>query len=161
MPEVRRLFARGNSEERERHSLAEKIGSVRSALHLAGVHRIKKCGPFLREWEEFDVPSYSTGSTAMRDWWLEVQHFRPILHHSLRLLGEEPHGFPASHFVKDGQRFSAPERLADRQARTSQVSQSISAEEVLRLLGSPDHITRDSHKVDNSYHWTEAWEYDF
>src|SRR5262249_12830805 len=109
-----------------------------------------------------DCPSMSTGSTAMGDWWLEVQYFRPIIHHSLRLLGEEPLGFPAYHFRDNNyHRFPVPERVSERQARVRLLNRQMSAEQVLEMLGSLDHIKRKSHKVGNIYCWIEDWEYDF
>jgi hypothetical protein len=104
----------------------------------------------------------STGSIAMANgWWLEVQYLRPILHHALRLLGQQPLGFAAYHFRDKNGRFPMPERIPDRHNRASQVRQDISAEQVLNLLGSPDHIRRRSRKVGTIYHWSEDWEYDF
>jgi hypothetical protein len=94
-------------------------------------------------------------------WWLEAQYFRPILHHTLRLLGEEPQGFAAYHFTKEGGRFPVPECVESRRERATTLNLSMDAEQVLRLLGSPDHVRKESHKAGEIYHWTEDWEYDF
>jgi hypothetical protein len=167
MAEVRELLSRkapeARDEEHPPHPLEDQLRSARSALYLAGVHRVKECVPFLREWEEIDYPSVSMGSIAMgKGWSMECQHFRPILHHSLRLLGEEPHGFPTYHFTDNNkQRFPLAERVADRPLRARRVAPAMSAEQVLQLIGSPDHVTSGSHPFGKIHCWTEAWEYDF
>lgn len=145
------------------------LGSVRqasSALHLVGVHRLRDCVPFLREWEGVDFPSAAMGSSAMRGrWWLQTQHFRPIVHHSLKLLGEEPRGFPTYGFIAgefaSPARFAVPEHLPDRRGPAGSLSRKMSAADVLRLLGSPDFSRRRSRKVGLLYRWSEDWEYDF
>ena len=144
------------------HPLDEGIGCAASALHLAGVHQIRACIPFLRQWEDIDFPRISMGTVTNRDWWLEIQHFRPIVHHSLRLLNEEPAGYAPFHFCfLDKNRFSVPERLTDRFERKEKLAQGMSVQQVLLLLGSPDHIKRRSRKEGKIYKWYEGWEYDF
>ena len=146
----------------EGHPLMTKLGMVRPAIHLVGVHRIKDCLPRLRDWEEIDYPGYSTGSTAIRGGWIEVQYFRPILHHSLRLLGDEPTGLPTYHFLDaERHRIPMPWRIPDRRLRSLQLDREMSARQVLERVGSPDHIEREPHQVGKFYRWTERWEYDF
>jgi hypothetical protein len=162
MGDVRNLFLR-RDEDTGQEGPDPRIRLVTSAFHLAGVHRLSSTVPLLRDWEEIDCPGVSMGSSAMvNGWWLEVQYFRPILHHSLRLLGQEPLGFATYHFRdKEKRRFPMPERLTDRPARAGQVTQDMTAERVLKLLGAPDHIKRRSRPVGNIYLWSEDWEYDF
>lgn len=161
--DVKKLLTRRRKDATRSHPLREKLIEATSAIQLAGAHRMARCIPMLRCMEEIDYPSYSTGSTAMGgDWWLEVQYFRPILHHSLRLLGQEPLGFAAYHFrISDRKRFPMPDRVADRQARAHEVRQEMTAKQVLQLLGSPDHVKKRSHQVGTVYRWSEDWEYDF
>jgi hypothetical protein len=161
MGQVRDLLG-SRSESMKAHPLFDKLSSVASAIHLVGFHRIRECIPFLREWEEVDYPSYMTGSTAMSDRWLEAQAFRPLIHHALRRLDEEPAGFPTYHFrVHDKERLPIPERIPDRYDRAQEIDRGMSAVEVLQRIGSPDHVTRESHKEGKFYRWTERWEYDF
>jgi hypothetical protein len=165
MSEVRRLLAQMQKGRDVRHPLGEQIQFVTSALHLVGIHRLEGCIPLLREWEEIDCYAYRTGSTAMGgSWWLEAQWFRPILHHSLRLLGQEPRGFPTYQFcdysTNRTPRFPLPERIPDRRARMGRLTRQMSAEQVLRLLGSPDHIASDGREVGDQYRLGERWEYD-
>ena len=54
-----------------------------------------------------------------------------------------------------------PGRLPDRRGRAATLSRSMSAEEVLWLLGSPDFVRRRSREVGRFYQWSEDWEYDF
>jgi hypothetical protein len=163
MEEVRVLLFRTGDEEVGSEPLAERVRQVRAALHLVGVHRLKDCAPFLREWEVMDCPGSSQGSEAMPDgWWREAQYFRPVVQHSLRLLGEEPVGFPAYNFTNFGdntrRRFPIPERVPDRGTLAAHLRRGMSAEEVLGRLGSPDHIQQRWHEA---RFWTEDWEYDY
>src|SRR5262249_52209270 len=118
MDEVRALLSRkSDDEDQEPHPLLPPVRPASRALHLAGVRRLRECVPFLREWEGIDCPSSSRGSTAMTGWWLQTQLFRPIIHHSLKLLGEEPQGFPTYHFCTYSDDWKAdcfrmPERLS-------------------------------------------------
>lgn len=162
--EIQRLLARRrvDSDAEMQNPLLERLRHATAAIHLAGVHRVARSVPLLRRLEEIDCASYSTGSIAMRHgWWVEAQYFRPILHHTLRLLGEEPQGYAAYHFTKDGGRFPLPEHVPGRRERAATLNLSMEAEQVLRLLGSPDHIRRESHKAGKFYRWTEDWDYDF
>lgn len=168
MNEVRALLGRRTKDgERAEHPLLEPVRQASSALHLAGVHRLPECVPFLREWEAVDCPSLSMGSDAVGGgWWLETQLFRPIAHHALKLLGEEPRGFPTYHFTNfgdnTGRRFPLPERLPDRRERAEHLFNLMSAEEVLRLLGSPDFVRRWVVAMGTpAWRAMEGWEYDF
>ena len=167
MGEVRRLLSRLDDEGAGPEALAERLLLVTASLHLVGVHRLAGCVPFLREWESIDCPSLSQGSDAMPDgWWQEAQLFRPVVHHSLRLLGEEPLGYPTYHFTNFGdnsrRRFPLPERLPDRHARAARLGRDRTAEEVLGLVGSPDFIRKDwSGAGTPGWRPKEEWEYDF
>jgi hypothetical protein len=167
LDEVRAILSRQTGgEEDDRDPLWDPVRRASAALHLVGVHRLTVCVPFLREWEGFDVPSTAMGSSAMPGrWWLQTQHFRPIVHHALKVLGEEPQGFPTYRFITgefaSPERFPMPERLPDRRGRAARLNREMSAEEVLQLLGSPDHIRRRSRQVGQFYRWSEDWEYDF
>lgn len=168
LPEVEGLVARRRSgeddEEGELEPWREKLRRVTSALHLAGIHRVRDAIPHLRGWEPVDCPSYSTGTTAFgRGWWVQVQHFRPILRQSLRLLGEQPRGFPAYYFQQtpDKVRLAVAERPGVAHEQAAGLRDTLSTHEVLDLLGTPDHILRRSHPVGRGlYKWTEEWEYD-
>lgn len=162
--EIRQLLARRREDPdvETQNPLLERLRHATAAIHLAGVHRVTKCVPLLRRLEEIDCASYSTGSTAMGyGWWVEAQHFRPILHHTLRLLNEEPKSYPAYHFTKGGVRFPLPEHVPGRRERAATLNPSMDAEQILRLLGSPDHVRNESHKAGSLYRWTEDWDYDF
>jgi hypothetical protein len=164
IPEIQRLLARRreDSDAETQNPLLEKLRHATAAIHLAGVHRAARCVPLLRRFEEIDCVSYSTSSTAMGyGWSVEAQYFRPILHHTLRLLGEEPQGYAAYHFTNEGGRFPVPEGVDGRCERAATLNLSMDAEQVLRLLGSPDHVRRESHPAGKIYRWTEDWEYDF
>jgi hypothetical protein len=147
----------------ERHPLRERIARAVAAAQLAGVHRVRACVPYLRTLEPIDYPNYSTGSSAMsQGWWLEIQHFRPVVHHALRLLGAVPQGYATYHFRKgDKERFPMPERIVGRRERAAELDRGMSPEQVLGLIGSPDHVRRKSHPVGTLFEWTEDWEYDF
>lgn len=167
MDEVRALLSRRSGEEDEEPDpLLVQVRMATAALHLAGVHRLRACVPYLREWESIDLPSASTGSEAMPGrWWLQAQYFRPVVHHALKLLGEEPVGYATYHFCVfaddwTATRFPTPERVADRRTRACGLNTAMSAEDVLQLVGSPDFIRRDSRQVGKFYQWSEDWEYD-
>lgn len=163
--EVLKFLAQRNSEEVTPQPLLDKLKRAVAAFHLAGVHRLRECIPFLRRWEAIDYPRYRRGSTAFgmgSPWWLEAQAFRPILHHALRLLGEEPQGYAAYHFRRDTERLPIPERLTDRRQRAADLNPSMSAEQVLQCVGSPDHVRQRAHPTGKGlYRSTEEWEYDF
>lgn len=163
--EIQRLvnLRRENLDAEKENPLLEKVRYATFAIHLAGVHRVARCVPFLRCLEWIDCVSSWTGSHAMdHGWSVEAQSLRPILHHTLRLLGEEPQGYATCHFTKDGERFPIPERIPARRERVVALNLSMPPAEVLRLLGAPDYIRGESHKVGKkNYRWTEDWEYDF
>jgi hypothetical protein len=167
MDEVRALFSRkAEGEGDESDQLVPWVRQASAALHLVGVHRMFECIPYLREWEPIHWPSLSMGSSAMTgSWWLQTQHVRPVVHHALKLLGEEPQGFPTYGFTRgefaSPERFPMPERLADRRGRVALLRREMPADEVLHLLGSPDFIRRRSRQVGSLYRWSEDWEYDF
>lgn len=164
MSQIEDLIARGFQEDGdEKAHLWEQLASLTAALHLAGVHRIAATIPHLRRWEPIDCRSYTTSSTALgRGWSLEVQRFRPILRHSLRLLGEEPRPFPAYGFVRgDGARLAIPERVGPPHKLAAEIKHDMPARQVLELLGAPDHIRQRSHPAGQRlFYWTEEWEYD-
>jgi HEAT repeat protein len=130
---------------------------VPAAIHLVGLHRHHEALPLLRLWEAIDQPASSQTTFAMGHGWLaEAQFIRPILHHALRLLGEEPQGYATYHFRKaDGARFAVAQHVTHRRERAAELHLGMSAEQVLRLVGSPDHIRR------TEYNGMEEWEYDF
>jgi hypothetical protein len=162
MTEIATRLGPGAGEPAEDDPLLEPLRQVKAALHLVGVHRVVECLPFLRAWEEIDCRSVSTGTAALPDHWLEVQNFRPILQHALRLMGEEPAGFAPYYFTHHARgRLPVPERLTDRRARAARLTPGMAPEQVLRLVGAPDHVRRDSHQVGRRYVWSETWDYDF
>ena len=163
MEEVRRWFLPNSGEKPKDDPLVERLPQAVAALHLIGVHRLAEYVPYLREWEGMNCPAMSGGSFAMPDWWLQTQLFRPVVHHSLRLLGEEPLGYSTYHFtdLRDT-RYPVPERIPDRYDRAAKVGSSWTAEEVLALLGSPDFIKRCFTDMGNAkWQAHEEWEYDF
>jgi hypothetical protein len=168
MDEVRILFCR--SSEGDRHEpgpLLDRVRQASAALHLVGVHRLRECVPYLREWEAIDSPSVSGGSHSLSGgWWLETQYFRPIVHHALKLLGEEPRGFPTYHFTNfgdnTGRRFPMAERLSDRRERARRITEEMTAEDVLQLLGAPDFVRQRVLDLGTpEWRSQEDWEYDF
>lgn len=155
MNEVPALLAQSPTAEQEEGAALWKAAYlVRAAVHLVGVHRLRECLPYLRQWETVSTPGYTTSSGVMpAPWCLEGQLYRPVVHHVLKLLGERPRGFSTYGFVVDDdsdtpERFPMPECLSDRCERAARVRPEMSAEEVLRLLGSPDRIR------------SPLWEYD-
>jgi hypothetical protein len=167
LDEVRFLLKQKSEAESEnRDLLLEQVRQASSAFQLVGVHRIRECLIYLREWESIDYPSHCSGSDAMvSGWWVESQYFRPIIHQTLKMLGEAPQGFSTYNFTTtlDGisGRFPMPDRLNDRRERITRVNPMLSAEEVLSLLGSPDFMRRHSRQDGSIYKWWEVWEYDF
>ncbi len=169
--EAQRLLARRDSEEEEEeeepHPLSEKLERAVAALHLAGVHRLQECVPFLQRWEAVEARRYSTDSVAFggawgTSWMLEAQAFRPILHHSLRLLGVQPQGYAAFRFRNpDKNAAPIPEQVTGRRQRSADLDTAMPPEQVLRWMGPPDHVRKRSHPVGTLYRWTEEWEYDF
>lgn len=150
------------SEPEPTHPLIEKLSEATAAIQLMGVYRVARSIPLLRRLEEIDCPTYSTGSTALGDnWWLEAQLLRPILHHTLRLLGQEPQGYATYQFTLKSKRHPLPERVPRNYAMVDQVTPELTALQVLELLGSPDHIKSKSHPDGKFFRWTEDWEYDF
>lgn len=154
--------------------ISDKLRRATAALHLVGKLRLPGCSRFLRQWEGVDLPAVFRGTVPKPKWWLECQVFRPIVHHTLRLLNEEPKGFATYYFrtsegapnsdsgsICDVPRFQIPERICDREMRRKKLNPHMSVHEVLQLLGSPDHIRWRSRKVGKYYKWYEGWEYDF
>ncbi len=162
--EIQRIVSRLDAksvEDETRDPLREKLAAATAAIHLVGVHGIAMCIPNLGVLEKIDWPSCSTGSSAMRDHWIEIQALRPIIHYSLRLLESASAGYPAYHFKKDGVRFPIPECVTDRIEKAKSLNPEMTAEQVLKMLGSPDHVQRESEKVGSFYRWSDNWEYDF
>lgn len=164
--DVRRLLARRDADADEANDddrrLADDLRRATAALHLAGVHRIAACVPFLRRWEAVEYLRHSTSSAALGlQGSVGVQYFRPIAQHALRLLGEEPQAYPSYHFTpRDGGRLPTHEGRAGRRERLAGLDQSLSAADVLLRVGPPDHVRKRSHPVGTLFRWTEEWEYD-
>lgn len=157
---------RGTEGDDRGQPLREQLRQASAALHLVGAHRMRDCIPFLREWEAPDCPSRMTISMAMPGGWsLGEQHYRPIVHHALKLLGEEPQGFPAYDFIAGDfaspVRFPMPDRIPDRRLWAAGLRAKMSAEDVLGLLGSPDFIRHRSRQAGGRHEALEDWEYDF
>jgi hypothetical protein len=165
MDDVQRLLSGlgSGAEATETCPLRQKLDGALAALHLAGAHQVRDSVPLLRQWERIDRTRSSTGSTAFgRGWSREAQYFRPVVHHSLRLLDALPQGYAAYYFRDaDGRRFPAPERIIGRRQRSAELHRGMSAKQVLQLVGSPDHVRQESHRAGKLYRWTEEWEYDF
>jgi hypothetical protein len=150
--------------------LMDRVAHVTAALNLVGVHRLQGCVPHLREWEEVNSSRWSGDSSALFDIWCYSQRFRPIAHHALKLCGDEPKGYSTYCFARSYRAFLTrkrrsyvlpmAERLPDRGRRAAELDRDMSAEEVLRLIGSPDHIRQRSRKIGPFYKWSEEWEYD-
>lgn len=159
--EIRVLLSAPRSEARMNHPLRPRLLLVTAAVRLVGLYRLNDCLPFLRNWEAIDYPSHSTGSTAMPTWWLQTQYFRPIVHHALRLLDEEPAGWATYHFRNNNEeRFPVLERIPNRHARIREITPALTCEDVLRLVGAPDHISRHPYEKGGFYVWPETWDYD-
>jgi hypothetical protein len=156
---VSRLLARrASGSAASKEPLASRLHLIRPALHLAGVHRLRDCEAWLREWEDVESRRSTLASVAFGDpWRVEPQAYRPIAQQSLRRLDVEPRGRAAYHFRRyDGPPITAPERSPDRRGRTRQVRPGLSARAVLTLLGSPDHIRTEWAEDGRS----EVWEHD-
>ncbi|MHA7628067.1 hypothetical protein [Corallococcus sp. M7] len=113
----------------------------------------------LQQWESVDLFGFGTSSTAFPGATLEAQRFRPIVQHSMRLLGAEPRGLAPYRFL--GVRGSVPESVPDRRERARALKQNMRAQDVLLQMGNPDCVFKQSQKVDGDTLWTETWEYDF
>ncbi|MGE6756644.1 hypothetical protein ACQKGO_01425 [Corallococcus interemptor] len=133
-----------------------------AAIHLAGVHRLQACLPLLQEWESVDLP-WSTGSSlAFPGASLEAQRFRPLVQHTMRLLGTKPRGLAPYRFIDHHETWrSVPECLPDRRERARALKQNMRARDVLLQMGNPDSVGKESRRVDGDTLWTETWEYDF
>jgi hypothetical protein len=166
MAEVRTLLSRRREDEAcDRDPLLDRVRQVTAALHLVGVHRLRECVPLLRDWEALDCPSSSLGSTAMPGrWWMQNQLFRPVAHHALKVLGEEPRGYATYGFIAGEfdapERFPIPECIPDRAGRVGLLRPEMPAETVLEYVGSPDFVRRSSRPEGRRYRWSEDWEYD-
>lgn len=149
-----------------RDEIQDLMDRAPSALHLVGVHRMRDCIPALREWEFPDHPAGRTGTSAMPgDWWLEEQVFRPVVHHALKHLGEEPAGYPTYGFVRgyhpNLERCPTPSPIPDRLERAGGSVPEMSAADILGRIGSPEFVRRSSRKEDRVVVCSEDWEYDF
>lgn len=161
--EVYSLFEHSEFGVDEPLKVDPQIQNLIAAFHLVAVYRLVGMIAILRKWEQIDCPHYSQRSVSMGgEWCVELQWFRPIIHHTLRLLGQEPLGFPAYYFHKDWHRIQIPERIKDRAGKATQIRQSMLAEEVLNLIGSPDHIRwLEDEGRSPAVYWLEVWEFDF
>ncbi|WP_342380111.1 hypothetical protein NVS55_11085 [Myxococcus stipitatus] len=136
-----------------------------AALHLVGEHRILSAVPYLRQWEEVDLPRFMERSLAFGDegkTWLEGQTFRPVAQHSLRMLGQRPEGHATYHFLEgdDERRLPMRESSSDRRARATALHENLSAAQVLSLLGAPDDVLAQERESDGAFQSTEEWAYD-
>lgn len=160
--------------------LSRLLSQTVSAIHLVGVHCVQESVSLLRWIGELDYPSYYTGSTAMEDdWYLEAQTFRPIVHHTLRMLGEVPDGYPAFNFFKyDGEDdddeiwteeeedekklyYPLPTDLRYRREQIDLITKACRPTDVLSLVGAPDHVHRKYRPYGGAERWVETWDYDF
>jgi hypothetical protein len=171
LPEIQRVMARAEAEESDEADEAERallkradVGAARAAIYLAGLHRLSECIPLLRTWESLESPSGMTGSIAMgQPWLVQSQWFRPIVQHALRVLGEQPAAaYPAYAFRQDDKPPpKTPPRASDFPERAAaSLDASMSAMQVLNLLGMPDFVRKESELHGEIYRWTEDWEYD-
>jgi hypothetical protein len=139
------------------------LAPAAAAANFAALHGMRDCVDALRRCERLEVRRWSTSSSAMpKGWWVEKQHLRPIVQHALRVLGEEPEGYPTYHFTSPlGEtRFAVSERTPVTDERLSRVKRRMRATDVLELLGPPHFLRRQSHLSEKGYRWTEQWEYD-
>ncbi len=161
MDEVRALLHE-DADRNTNSPLLAQIRRVHPAIQLVGVHHLRDCLAWLREWEAIDHGSSETGSHALWRGDVVTQYFRPIVHHALRLLDEEPVGYPTYHFIdRHRNRLPSAEQLENRHARLAQLDPGLAAPDVLQLLGAPDFVQQQSHPVGKMYRWTERWDYDF
>jgi hypothetical protein len=139
------------------------LDSIRLPLHLAGVHGLTDCIPLIQPWDRFDLPADVTHSLAFGDGndscLIRTQALRPILNHSLQYLGQRPSPLPAYSFeLHNREPLPVPVcSVDDRAARVSAVDASLSARQLLELLGAPDHVFQQS-----MYRAAlETWEFDY
>ena len=165
MPDISEFLARKDTEKESgsaAEDLKEKLFLVKSALNLIRVHRMVECTPFLRDWEILNCPSWQTSSHALMGWSIQEQRFRPLIHHTLRLLGMEPLGYSAYTFRSHREEYyTVPEHIPNRHERLKKINDSMPAEEVLLAVGSPDFAFTQSREESKRFIWSENWEYDF
>jgi hypothetical protein len=163
MPEIIDLFEDPEDKEDGDTPLMDSLHYLKSAILLTGVHRVHEAIPLLHIWEPVDYVAGRCGSSTMRNkWWYEAQGLRPLVQQALRLLDVEPAGYASCHFSDlAGRRFPMPVRVSKRHELTGQIRSDMTPEQVLTLLGAPDHIRRHSVKVGAWYRSHEDWDYDF
>ena len=150
-------------DDAERRTLRGELGGAIAAIHLVGVHGLRDQVPILRAWE----PLASRGCLCSvfafgSGWWLKKEYFRPIVQHTLRMLGEVPRPYPAFGFqFNDEPPMDVPASGPDRSLHPRSLSIGAAAGAVLRALGAPDFVHNESHLRGDVYHWLERWDYDF
>lgn len=133
-----------------------------AAIQLIGTHKAAEYVPLLRQLEPFSFEDSRNASTAMgKGWSLSIQFLRPILHHTLRLLGEEPRGYATYSFTNKSTTLPVREQIADKRQWASELNRSMSGEQVLSMLGAPDHVSNMFYEASNDNRVSEAWDYDF
>ena len=163
--QIERHLASDASDEHDQEppDWLQKLPRATAALHLAGVHGIKDAVPLLRWWERIDCLKYSSSSSALgRHWNFEPQYFRPIVRHSLKVLGDEPSRLAAYHFrLPDEARLTLDERSSFSPKRAAEIDAAMTALEVLKTLGTPDYVWGRSYLIrPGLYGRIEQWEYD-
>lgn len=139
--------------------LSRAFGKVHDALRMVGVHRMKNCIPYLREWESMGQYSSGGGPSEIFGSY-EANYRRSSAVHSLKILDEVPNGFPLYSLATYGGALGLEEHVIKgsgyhgRADKIKVFNTEMNAFEVILLLGSPDFIECASFTK-------EIWEYDY
>ncbi|NLS93425.1 MAG: hypothetical protein GXX96_14805 [Planctomycetaceae bacterium] len=145
-------------EEFDNAAMAE-LSRVSAAVIISGFHRVREAIPSLKNLEDLDWPSYSTSTTGMRGYSIEVQYLRPLIQHSLKLMDEVPARYPCYYFTSSAGRY--PVKTIERRAQElRKLGPRMKPKDVLNAVGTPDYVHDYSVKSGRFYTWQETWEYD-
>ncbi len=162
--EKKELFAHllQNPDSRDEFDLVslDQLSRISAAILLSGLHRNRESIPSLKNLEDLDWPAYSTGTTGMRGYSIEVQYLRPLIQHSLKLMDEVPARFPCYYFKNADRRYPVKHVIERRTAKLARLRPRMRPTDVLDTVGTPDYVHRYSVKRGRFYVWPEKWEYD-
>ncbi|MCC6148787.1 MAG: hypothetical protein IT461_00935 [Planctomycetes bacterium] len=142
-----------------------------ASIDVAGSHRLAEMLDVLRALESVSTPLYTTGSHAFAEQrklssYVHTQWLRPVVQQALWRLGVTPKRTANYRFTRgsgfgSGPELPMPKSVEDLEARTEKLNSSMSATEVLVLLGSPTFVSSFSVEAEpKRYEWGEIWEYD-
>lgn len=138
----------------------EHVTFLISAIHLVGVHQRRECISSLMELETLSFIRSSGTCRAIgfgNGWSLQTEKFRPVVHHALRRMGQEPRGLPPYQYVsRDGRRLPTLDALGERRRIPDRVQLGITPIETLERIGGPDDFFEGPGREGALY-----WDYDF